>query len=124
LSIIFYKTVGNDTIDRYPLPCRGRLTKLLCISKEIFERLRLTTREFYARQAIIKSTPARVQRTKALPKVSVLPSHDAKKTTCPEYTPTKIWATRDSALWQWRRAYEWWREYGQDEFINEKGHIY
>ncbi|MFA4934088.1 MAG: hypothetical protein WC574_06645, partial [Candidatus Omnitrophota bacterium] len=36
---------GNDTIDPYPLPCEGKLTKLLCISKERFERLSLTAQE-------------------------------------------------------------------------------
>ena len=114
---------GNDTIDRYPLPYRGKLTKLLCISKESFEKLRLTTRGFYARQAALKNTPAQLHKTKALPKTPVLPSSDAKKAICPEYAPTKIWPTRHSEFWQWQRVSEWHREYGQDEIINEKRHI-
>ena len=96
---------------------------MLCISKEIFEKLRLTTREFYTQQAVVENIPAQVQRTKALCKTPVLSLCGTKETTFSEYTPTKIWPTRDSALWQWRRAYEWWREYGQDEFINERRHI-
>jgi len=31
---------GNDTIDRYPLPYEGRLTKIICITKEVFEKLK------------------------------------------------------------------------------------
>ena len=96
---------------------------MLCISKEIFEKLRLTTREFYGQQAVVKNIPARVQRTKAQRKMPVLPSRGIKETACPEYTPTKIWPTRYSELWQWQRVSEWHREYGQDEIINEKRHI-
>jgi hypothetical protein len=39
------------------------------------------------------------------------------------YTPTPIWQTRYSEFWQWQRVSEWYREYGQDEIINEKRHI-
>ena len=118
--------VGNDTIDRYPLHYREKLAKLLCISKEIFKKLRLTTREFYTQQAIVKNAPTQAQRTKALHKTPALSSCGTKETTCLEYTPTNIWPTRDSTLWQWRRAYEWWHEYGQDDqwqIAHEKRHI-
>jgi len=96
---------------------------LLCISKEGFEKLRLTTRKFYAQQAVIKNIPARVQRTKALRKMPVLPLRGIKEAACPEYTPTKIWPTRYSELWQWQRVNDWYREFGQDEITNEKRHI-
>ena len=115
---------GNDTIDRYPLPYRGKLTKLLCIGKEIFEKLRLTTRGFYVRQAVFKNTPAQLHKTKALPKTPALPSSDTKKAIYPEYAPTKIWPTRHSEFWRWQRVSEWHREYGQVvEITNEKRHI-
>jgi len=123
MSIKVNKNYGNDTIHHYPLPHRGKLTKLLCISKEIFEKLCLTTREFYARQVVLKNTPAQLRKIKALPKTPALPSPDAKKAICPEYAPTKIWTTRHSEFWQWQRVSEWHREYGQDEITNEKRHI-
>ncbi|MBU0503523.1 MAG: hypothetical protein KKG43_03945 [Candidatus Omnitrophica bacterium] len=97
---------------------------MLCISKEIFEKLSLTTRESNTQQTVAKDTPAHIQRTRKSYKTLVLPVPNAKETLCPEYIPTKIWPTRDSALWQWRRVKEWHREYGLDEFINEKRHIY
>ena len=115
--------LGNDTIHRYPLPYRGKLTKLLCISKETFEKLRLTTREFYTQQAVAKNIPARVQRTELLRKASALPLRCNEEARYSAYTPTKIWQTRYSELWQWQRVNDWYREFGQDEITNEKRHI-
>ena len=37
---------GNDTIDRYPLTYRRKLKKLLCISKEVFNKLKAALNEF------------------------------------------------------------------------------
>jgi len=114
---------GNDTIDRYPPTYEGRLTKLLCISKEVFEKLCLSAQEFYARQATVNNAPAWVQKTELLPKAPALPLHSSKRANYPEYAPTPIWQTRYSDFWQWQRVSEWHREYGQDEITNEKRHI-
>ena len=116
-------TFGNDTIHRYPLPYKGKLTKLLCISKENFEKLCLSAQEFYAQLAAVNNAPARVQRTELLCKAPALPLRHIKRTNYPEYAPTKIWQTRYSEFWQWQRVSEWHREYGQDEILNEKRHI-
>jgi hypothetical protein len=110
---------GNDTIHRYPLSCEGKLTKLLCISKEVFEKLTLTAREFFIKERIPKSAPARIKPCK----MPVLATRRKGKARYQEYTPTPIWYTRCSEYWQWQRVSEWWREYGQDEIINEKRHI-
>ena len=114
---------GNDTIDRYPLPYRGKLTKLLCISKERFEKLALVTQEFLTKKHVFKNTPTRAQRTKSLPKALAPSLRDNEKARYSVYAPTSIWQTRYSELWQWQRVSEWHREYGQDEIINEKRHI-
>ena len=115
--------VGNDTIHRYPLPYEGKLTKLLCISKERFEKLALATQEFLTKRHVLKNTPAPIQRIKPLPKAPAPSSRNIKDTIYPEYTPTGIWQTRYSEFWQWQRVSEWYREYGQDEITNEKRHI-
>ena len=119
----FYeKNCGNDTIDPYP-PFEGKLVRLLCISKERFERLTLETREFRIKKAASKNTPVRVQRIKQLCKAAEPYSPKIQKAVHLEYAPTKIWQTRHSEFWQWQRVSEWHREYGQDEIINKKRHI-
>ena len=117
---------GNDTIDRYPLPYRGKLTKLLCISKELFEKLTLASQGFFTKKHVLKNTPARAQRTKSLLKAPEPSLRDIEKAVYPEYSPTKIWQTRYSEFWQWQRVSEWWREFGQDDYqqiSREKRHI-
>ncbi|MFA5362652.1 MAG: hypothetical protein WC335_05325, partial [Candidatus Omnitrophota bacterium] len=39
-TTIFLRKPGNDTIDRYPLSYEEKLTKILCIRREIFEKLK------------------------------------------------------------------------------------
>ena len=114
---------GNDTIDRYPLPYEGKLTKLLCISKERFEKLALVTQEFFAKKHVLKNIPAQAQKTKSLLKAPELFLCGIEKARYSAYTPTSIWQTRYSEFWQWQRVSEWYREYGQDEITNEKRHI-
>ena len=114
---------GNDTIHHYPLPYKGKLTKLLCISKENFEKLCLSAHGFYAKQTAVNNAPVRVQRTGLLCKAPALPLCSIERISYPEYAPTKIWQTRYSEFWQWQRVSEWHREYGQDEILNEKRHI-
>ena len=114
---------GNDTIDRYPLSYRGRLTKLLCISKLVFEKLTLAAREFFVKPVCQKRLPAPVQENKPSFKQPEACLADNGNTGHSEYAPSQIWNTRNSRLWQWRRLSEWWREYHQDEFVNEKRHI-
>jgi hypothetical protein len=114
---------GNDTIDRYPLPYEGELTKLLCISKERFSRLTLAIREFLIKELIPRKAYALVSRKEPLHQTPALPLLSKKETIPSEYMPTPIWHTRESELWQWQRLSEWWREYRPDEILNEKRHI-
>ena len=46
MSRIPIRLSGNDTIDRYPLTYRRKLKKLLCISKEVFNKLKAALNEF------------------------------------------------------------------------------
>ena len=96
---------------------------MLCISKENFEKLRLSVLGFYAKQTAVNNAPMRVQRTELLCKAPALPLRSIERDSYPEYAPTSIWQTRYSELWQWQRVAEWYREYGQDKIINEKRHI-
>jgi len=111
---------GNDTIDRYPLPYEGELTKLLCISKERFDKLTRAVRDSLIKKHIPRKTYARVPKIEPLPETS---ASSFRPTMLSEYIPTSIWHTRESELWQWQRLSEWWREYRPDEIINAKGHI-
>ena len=111
---------GNDTIDRYPPIHEGKLTKLICISKGLFEKLCLETKEFLA----VKPAPRKINSVKAESKpLCYVPQENTLRPGNSVYMPTKIWATRSSEYWQWQRVSEWDREYGQDAIINEKRHI-
>jgi len=123
LSIQLSICNGNDTIDRYPPAYEGKLTKLLCISKERFKKLTLATQEIFTKKHVFKNIPAQVHKTKSLLKTLEPSLRGIKKSRYSAYTPTTIWQTRYSEFWQWQRVSEWHREYGQDEIINKKRHI-
>ena len=123
MSSSILQILGNDTIDRYPLPYGGKLTKILCISKELFEKLASEAREFLVKENAPKNIPVQAQRIKPLCKAPAQSLRNIEKTVYPEYSPTRIWQTRYSEFWQWQRVSEWHREYGQDEITNEKRHI-
>jgi len=123
LSTIFLNIFGNDTIDRYPLPYKGRLIKLLCISKAVFKELVLTAREFFVEPVYTEYLDTPAQEKEPLPKRPQLLLSNNREDGYLEYTPSRIWSTRDSKFWRWRRVNEWWREYNQDEYLNEKRHI-
>ena len=100
--------------------------KLLCISKELFEKLALTAQEFFAKENTVKIIPARIQRIKSLSKAPALSLRSIEKDRYSEYAPTPIWQTRYSEFWQWQRVSEWWSEFGQDDgqqISHEKRHI-
>jgi hypothetical protein len=89
---------------------------LLCISREIFEKLCSAAQEFFVQRAAVKVIPLRPKITESLfRRASKLPLRNLEETSCFEYVPTKIWATRYSEFWQWQRVSDWWREFGQDE---------
>ena len=114
---------GNDTIDRYPLPHEGELTKLLCIGKERFGKLTLAVCDSRIKGHIPMKAFVRVPRKEPVHKTPALPLRSKKEIMPSEYIPTQIWHTRESEFWQWQRVSEWWREYRPDEILNEKRHI-
>jgi len=122
-SIKIFTLVGNDTIHRYPLSYRGKLIKLLCISKELFEKLALAAQEFFVKENVLKTAPARAQKTKSLRKTPITSLRNIRHS---EYAPTSIWHTRYDEFWQWQRVSEWWREFDPDgcqQISHEKRHI-
>jgi hypothetical protein len=115
MSRKFCKESGNDTIDPYPLPYRGKLTKLLCISKERFEKLKAAWDEFG-----IKPKPASPGTTtpfqKKLPKkVSLRGSRNedlkpSKYKCISSFEPSNIFNTRDSSFWRLQNLKTWFKE--------------
>ncbi len=111
-----YKLVpGNDTIDRYPLPYGGKLTKLLCISKEVFKKLKAALDEFGLgpKPASPKLKTSFRQR---LPKKEPLesPKDDDIKTDRDKclgsFEPSNIFNIQNSHLWRLRNLKAWFKE--------------
>jgi hypothetical protein len=97
---------------------------LLCISTAIFEKLALEIQESPVIEPIPAPVSTPVQRTNTEPDIKrqlALPM--TRYPEYLEYTRSSIWQTRYSEFWQWRRVKQWWREFKQDHFINEKRHI-
>jgi len=107
--------VGNDTIDRYPPAYEGRLTKLLCISKEIFKKLKAALAEFGLRPKPALPEPKTPFRQK-LPKKEPLGgsrNNDLKpnRDKCiSSFEPSNILNTRNSHLWRLRNLDNWFKE--------------
>ncbi len=106
---------GNDTIHRYPLPYEGKLIKLLCISKEVFEKLKAALAEFGLRQKSASSKPKtpfpqKLSRKEPLetPKNNDL---KLKKDKCIGFfEPSNIFNTRNSDSWRLRNLNMWFKE--------------
>jgi len=115
LSRLFLKFVGNETIDRYPLPYEGRLTKILCITKEIFKKLKTALKKFGLepkstlhkpktsfRQKISKRKPLGAPRNN---------EHELDGDKCiASFEPTNIFNTRNSSFWRMKRLEAWFKE--------------
>ncbi len=108
-------TGGNDTIHRYPLPYRGKLTKLLCISKEIFEKLKAALVEFGVRPKSALPKPKTPFQQK-LSRKKLLVGHrngDLKpgRDKCAgSFEPSNIFNTRNSSFWRLRNLEAWFKE--------------
>lgn len=115
MSSEIFKTHGNDTIDRYPLHYRGRLTKLLCISKEIFEKLKAALDEFGIKPKPPSSKPKTPFRQKPLKKEPLVDSrddnHKPERDKCiSSFEPSNILYTRSSSFWRLRNLEAWFKE--------------
>jgi len=110
LSSIF----GNDTIDPYPLPYEGKLTKVLCISREIFKKLKAALDEFDLSPKLASpkpKTPSRQKTSKKEPLESprngdLKPNNNYTSS----YEPSNILNTRFSSLWRAQNLNAWFKE--------------
>jgi hypothetical protein len=110
---------GNDTIDRYPLPYEGKLTKLLCISKEVFENLKAALVEFRSWQKLATHKPKTPFRQKPLEKEPLVAPRNndlkADRDKCTSsFEPSNIFNTRYSDFWRSRNLEAWFKE--QDSY--------
>ncbi len=112
-QLIYLSTNGNDTIDRYPPPYKGKLRKLLCISKELFEKLKAAWVEFRPKQPPPElKTPSRQKPPKKEPLGSDR-NDDLKldRDKCVgSYEPSNILNTRNSSFWRLRNLNAWFKE--------------
>jgi len=110
---------GNGTIDRYPLPREGKLGKILCISKEVFEKLIAALGEFEVglKLALPKPKPSFAQKP---PKSKPLAAprrgdRNSLKDKCTgSFEPSNILYTRASDFWRLRNLHAWFKE--QDSY--------
>jgi hypothetical protein len=65
---------GNDTIHRYPFPNEGRLTKILCITEEVFKNLKVALAEFGLKPKLAQLEPKTSFRQKLIKKEPLLAS--------------------------------------------------
>ena len=106
---------GNDTIDRYPLPYEGKLTKVLCITKKGFKKLKAALKKFglEPKSALHKpKTPFRQKLSKRKPLGA--PRNDDLKSDRDKcigsFEPSNIFNIQDSTLWRLRRLKAWFKE--------------
>ena len=106
---------GNDTIDRYPLPYEGKLTKLLCISKAIFEKLKAALVEFGVKPKPASLKPKAPFQQKP-PRKEPLGGHrnddfkTAKDKSIGSFKPSNIFNIQNSRLWRLRNLNAWFKE--------------
>jgi len=115
LSRVNLYNYGNDTIHRYPLPHEGRLKKLLCITKEVFKKLKAALAEFGIRPKPASSKPKTSFRQKALKKEPLAAprnnNHKPGRDRCiRSFEPSNILYTRASSFWRLRRLEAWFKE--------------
>jgi len=106
---------GNDTIDRYPPAFQGELTKILCITEEVFKNLKATLAEFWLKPKTATSKPKSPFRQKPLEKWALTGSgndnHNPKRDKCiSSFEPTNIFNTRNSVFWRLRNFRTWFKE--------------
>src|SRR3989338_4183778 len=106
---------GNDTIDHYPLPYEGRLTNLLCISKEVFKNLKAALDEFGIKPKPASSKPKAPFRQKpSIKEPLTAPGNDDLKTDRDKcigsFEPSNILYTRHSSFWRLRNLNAWFKE--------------
>ena len=114
MSSLNLKFNGNDTIDPYPLPCGGKLIKVLCISREIFKKLKTALNEFDLGSKPVSpkpKTPLRQKISKKEPLESPR-NNDLKPDNnyTSSYEPSNILNTRFSSFWRAQNLKTWFKE--------------
>jgi len=99
----------------YPLPYEGKLTKLLCISKELFEKLKAALDEFRLRVKPASPKPKTLFKQK-LPRKEPLGRHRNgdlnlnRDKYISSFEPSNIFNTRNSSFWRLRNLRAWFKE--------------
>ena len=107
--------LGNDTIDRYPPTYRRKLKKLLCISKEVFNKLKAALNEFGFRPKPASPKPKTPFRQKLSRKEPLRGAKnddlrsDRDNCTSP-FEPSNILDARNSLFWRLRNLKAWFKE--------------
>ena len=110
---------GNGTIDRYPPLHEGKLRKILCIRKELFEKLKAALGEFGVGPKTASAKPKPPSRQKP-PKTEPLGGsrNDVLKTAkdkcISSFEPSNILYTHSSDFWRLRNLDAWFKE--QDSY--------
>ena len=109
--------LGNDTIDRYPPALEGKLTKILCITKEVFKELKATLAEFRFKPKPASPKPKTPFRQKPLEKQTLRESkndnHNPERDKCiASFEPTNSVYTRyrKGPVWTSRNLKSWFKE--------------
>ena len=115
LSTKFLWHFGNDTIDCYPLPYEEKLRKLLCISKEVFKKLKAAFDKSGLGQKPASVKPKTSSRQKLQRKKSIgSPRNDNLKPDRDKcigsFEPSNIFNIQNSQLWRLRNLKAWFKE--------------
>ena len=106
---------GNDTIDRYPPAYEGKLTKLLCITKEVFKKLKTNFKKLGLGPKSASPKPKTSFSQKASQKEPLGCSRNGdlkpNRDRCTgSFEPSNIFNTRNSSLWRSRNLKDWFKE--------------
>ena len=112
-SIYLFFSLGNDTIDPYPL-IPGEAAKILCITPEAFAGISQAFREF--RNFIKRPEPR-----KAKPKQTPKPKDAWPDAKLPkDYEPTNAIYVNECDYRRWCRVNEWFGEFGPEAEKSER----
>ena len=106
---------GNDTIDPYPLQYGEKLTKILCIDKKLFEKLKTTLDEFGFRRKPASPKPivSSWQKVSKKEPLGGSRSNDFKPDKYKpirSFEPSNIYNTYNSFYWRLRNLKAWFKE--------------
>jgi hypothetical protein len=113
-------TLGNDTIDRYPLSYEGKLKKVLCITEEVFKNLRAALAEFGLRPKKATHKAKLPFQQKPLQKRPLgCPRSDDLKPKGDKcigsFEPSALFTNKSSSFWREQNLKAWFKEQGSYE---------